>query len=114
MSEAASLRKIRNLIEARKLLDRWERSGEPFGVWCRQQGISYRSLAAYKRYRHPPSPTDEKTDDAAIQFVELQLDPASPPTARYAIRLPNGRAIECDAAFQDGHIQRLLALVETC
>jgi len=114
MSEAAPLRKIRNLIEARKLLDHWERSGEPFGVWCRQQGISYRSLAAYKRYRHPPTPTDKKADGPAIEFVELQLAPAPPTVARYAIRLQNGRAIELGPAFRDDDIQRLIALVETC
>ena len=114
MSEAAPLRKIRNLIEARKLLDRWERSGEPFAAWCREQGVSYQSLAAYKRYRHPPTPTGKKADGPAIEFVELQLAPAPPPTARYTLRLQNGHAIECDDAFQDDHIRRLLALVQAC
>ncbi len=32
MSEAIELRKLRNVIEARKLLSRWERSGQPFAV----------------------------------------------------------------------------------
>jgi hypothetical protein len=57
MSEVVELRKIRNVIEARKLLSRWERSGEPFAAWCRQKGVSYQSLAAYKRYRDPNRPT---------------------------------------------------------
>ncbi len=49
MSEVVELRKSRNMIEARKLLARWERSGKPFAAWCRQQGVSYQSLADYKR-----------------------------------------------------------------
>jgi hypothetical protein len=113
-------RKICNVIEARKFLDRWERSGEPLAAWCRQRGLSHQSLAAYKRYRYPPElDAGEKKQDAvpAVQFVELHLDPTPPPPpkdARYVIRLQNGRAIELGPAFRDDDIQRLIALVETC
>jgi len=119
MSEAVELRKIRNVIEARKLLTRWERSGQPFAAWCRQQGVSYQSLATYKRYRDPNRPaTRKKTKKTTksiepVQFVELQLQ-TTPAPAAYAIRLNNGRAIELGDNFNDAVVKRLIALVETC
>jgi len=117
MSETAKLRKIRNVIEARKLLSRWESSGQPFAAWCRQQGVSYQSLAAYKRYRDPNRPAAKKKTVKpveSVQFVELQLQTAPTPTHEYAIRLQNGRAIELGDSFDDAVLKRLIALVETC
>ncbi len=102
MSEAQQLRKVRDHAEAVVLLDEWEHSDEPVSSWCRERGINWRSLVAYKG-----------VPDEQPRFVEVTMSP--PATAgQYRVVLNDGVAIELDDHFQEATLGRLLRVLAPC
>jgi hypothetical protein len=95
-------RKVRDHAEALALLAEWERSDEPVSNWCRERGINWRSLVAYKGV-----PTEEP------RFVEVAVEPAAP-VSHYRIELLSGVAIEVDDHFRAATLGRLLEVLAPC
>jgi hypothetical protein len=83
-------------------LAEWERSEDPVSSRCRESGINWRSLVAYKGV-----PTEE------ARFVEVPVAPAAP-VGRYRIELGSGVTIEVDDHFRSATLGRLLEVLEPC
>jgi len=95
-------RKVRDQAEAAVLLAEWEQSGELVSLWCRERGINWRSLVAYKG-----------VPDAQPRFVEVTVAPTAAP-GMYRVVLGDGVAIELDDHFQEATLDRLLRVLAPC
>ena len=104
-------RKIRDAAEAELCLAAAARSGLERRDWARAHGVDARSLNAWwlnlggRRTRREEKPT-------RLRLVEMVPEGGSM-AARYIVRV--GRAeVECDGYFDEGVLQRLLAVVASC
>lgn len=127
-------RKVRDADEAKQLLAAWSRSGVPMADWCKQRGVSWYSLAAFKGWpkraratgeaphrkslqgeSHPHSQTTTQSTDAPA-FVEVDTTKTVPHNdAPMLYRLRVGSiTVETDASFDEDSLRRLLRLVASC
>jgi len=117
-------RKVASVEEARRLLQRWERSGEAMSTWCRRHGINRYSLSAYKGW----------TRRGGLEFVEVELieevsepveevvEPVGKPQSAFAqtegsvyrIELGGELSIEVTDGFREDTLRRLIGVVASC
>src|SRR5262245_45990645 len=106
---AATGRKVRDAAEARALLEAWATSGQPMAAWCKEQGINWYSLSAYKGW------PGRKGEDFVEVETTSRVRPAQTavPACRYRV-VRGACVVEVDADFDDAVLLRLLRVVAAC
>ena len=110
-------RKVTNVEEARRLLQRYERSGQAMSVWCRRHGINRYSLSAFKGWSRRSSVPEfvevEVVDDEVAEEQVKAISPAAAPCL-YRIGVGNKVSIEVTDSFREDTLRRLLNVVSSC
>ena len=104
------LRKVRDAADAKTCLDAAESSGMERAVWARANGVSARSLNAWRLIfarKSPPVP-----ESAVLRLVELVAE-AEPPKAPIRVRC-GPFSVEIGADFDERMLGRVLAVVASC
>lgn len=101
------LRKVRDIEDARLLLDAAGRSGEGRAAWARRNGVDPRSLNAWRLNLERGA-----MGSTAVHLVELVPREARP-AARYRVHC-GALTVEVDERFDAETLRRLLNAVLTC
>ena len=92
---------VRDEAHARMLLTAWRDAHTPLKTFCRDRGLSYPSLYAWKR----------RLDRALPVLLEVKVAaPARPAT--YEVVLPGGRTVRVGDDFHPDTLARLVATLE--
>ena len=95
--------KRRTAEEVEELLKQYRASGLTQIEYCRQTGLVLSTLGRYLR-RH---------SSAKRQLVRVKLQSNVGTGAGFALRLGNGRRIECGWGFGEGELTRLIRVAES-
>lgn len=141
MPAHAAGRKVRDADEAKQLLAAWSRSGVPMATWCKQRGVSWYSLAAFKgwpkralvsgqapksqdlqdvaeaSHRNPDGrATYTELVEASPAFIEVDTTASvynNDAQPLYRVRV-GSYTVETSSSFDEDSLRRLLLLVASC
>jgi hypothetical protein len=97
------VRVVRDMEDARDLVQRWRDSREGLAAWCEREGVSRQSMQWW-RIR-----VEGETGGGVVRVAEVVLRDRA---AAYRVVLGNGREVVVDDGFDDSVLSRLLAVVD--